>query len=951
MPDAVDWYERNPYTTRDRRLSRSPSAWARSFACEDLRPLIVCRGPVRKEALDTFAQMGITRAGILLSEKDSIVYTQALAPELRRVDPERVHRVKDYAGANRQERAERVAEIIAICKRHGYSHVFAGYGFMAEDEDFVRSLEDAGVGFIGPRSSVHQAAGRKDEAKRTALAERVSVTPGVDDVTARALLRKHPDLASLRECAKAHALDVTVTDEVSLGDAAEAVLEASYKKRVDLFSVDELCDEVARCAAELFVKNPGSRVRLKAIGGGGGKGQRILHGVARDEADPEGAAKEAASKAPKAVREILGEVKAGGVGDNKNVLLELNIEQTRHNEIQLLGNGEWCVALGGRDCSLQMHEQKLLEVSVTSEELSAEAERRRASGDVTAAEALETDLATLLAMEAEAERFGRAVGLNSASTFECIVEGARHYFMEVNTRIQVEHRVTELCYALRFENPEDPRDAFEVTSLVEAMAILAKHGARVPRPKRVRREGAAVEARLNATNRALSPHAGGVIMSWSDPIEHEVRDDQGICAKNPDTGVFMHYRLAGAYDSNVALLVTAGAGRGEAYLRLGEVLRRAKLRGSDLQTNLEFQYGLVEWFRARDVFARPTTRFVVPYLTLVGALGEEARALDLSVAWSALCAKRESSAGSAEAKAATRKALARQETLVTRALTALFDNPHVLSAWLSATRGRYTVSDGAVRWRDNPIAVLRDTYHLLNMDWRGDEPAAWVVWEHDRELIDAALGFYAKLTARLGTSDWSALSSRLDDVTAPEGFDGALWSRVRASHAGLQLAAPLLGLAAQVGDAAGFEDLTVEGDLTVTIPARLTDTDAQAKALRALAPPPEENPDELVAVSGGMFYAQESPDKAPFVQKGSRFKAGDPLYMIEVMKMFNTVYASFAGTVEEVLISGGEGAVVRRGQPLFKVRPDEVIAREDPAAVAKRRAERSRARVEALLRS
>ena len=71
------------------------------------------------------------------------------------------------------------------------------------------------------------------------------------------------------------------------------------------------------------------------------------------------------------VREVLNEVKATGVGDNKNVLIELNIEQTRHNEIQLLGNGEWCVSLGGRDCSLQMHEQKLLEVSVTQEGLAA----------------------------------------------------------------------------------------------------------------------------------------------------------------------------------------------------------------------------------------------------------------------------------------------------------------------------------------------------------------------------------------------------------------------------------------------------------------------------------------------------------------------------------------------------------------------------------------------------
>ena len=73
----------------------------------------------------------------------------------------------------------------------------------------------------------------------------------------------------------------------------------------------------------------------------------------------------------------LQEVKAAGVGDNKNVVVELNIETTRHNEIQMLGNGQWCVTLGGRDCSLQMHEQKLLEVSVTQEGLGRAAEARR----------------------------------------------------------------------------------------------------------------------------------------------------------------------------------------------------------------------------------------------------------------------------------------------------------------------------------------------------------------------------------------------------------------------------------------------------------------------------------------------------------------------------------------------------------------------------------------------
>ena len=166
MSADIDWYEAHPLTTRDRRLSASPSAWARGFACEDVRPLIVCRGPIRKEAMDVFEQMGITDYGMLLSEKDSIVYTQALAPELRRMRPQHVHRVRDYTGASGEERLQRMQEIVAIARGNDYTHVFAGYGFMAEDEHFVRVLEEAGIGFIGPRSSVQRAAGRKDEAKK-----------------------------------------------------------------------------------------------------------------------------------------------------------------------------------------------------------------------------------------------------------------------------------------------------------------------------------------------------------------------------------------------------------------------------------------------------------------------------------------------------------------------------------------------------------------------------------------------------------------------------------------------------------------------------------------------------------------------------------------------------------------------------------------------------------------
>jgi biotin carboxyl carrier protein len=93
--------------------------------------------------------------------------------------------------------------------------------------------------------------------------------------------------------------------------------------------------------------------------------------------------------------------------------------------------------------------------------------------------------------------------------------------------------------------------------------------------------------------------------------------------------------------------------------------------------------------------------------------------------------------------------------------------------------------------------------------------------------------------------------------------------------------------------------------------------------------------DEIVAAMGGMFYGQEAPDMPTFVQKGSHFEKGDPLYIIEVMKMFNKVHATFSGTIDEVFVEGS-GTIVQKGQPLFKINPDEKVVEEDPVERAAR---------------
>ena len=91
-------YTQHPLVHGDRRLAESRSAWVRSFSCADMSVLIVGRGPVRKEAIDVMREMGIARIGMLLSERDSIVHSRSLAPEVRLLPPEHVHPIADYTG-------------------------------------------------------------------------------------------------------------------------------------------------------------------------------------------------------------------------------------------------------------------------------------------------------------------------------------------------------------------------------------------------------------------------------------------------------------------------------------------------------------------------------------------------------------------------------------------------------------------------------------------------------------------------------------------------------------------------------------------------------------------------------------------------------------------------------------------------------------------------------------
>lgn len=900
-----------------KRFHDSDSHWIRSFSLEPIKCLIVCRGPVRRETMKCFDELDILEYGMLLSEKDSVVYPKTLAPELRDFRfPKNVHRVPDYMGATQDEKVERIREIIQLARKNGYTHVFAGYGFMAEDAEFIEAIESAGLTFMGPSSHVARHAGAKDEAKKLARAIGASVTPGVDNVSALALLRRAGDFSGLSRIAQEHGLHVEWEHAGSLEDKAEALLQASYAKLVELVTVAELQAEAELRSEEIWARYPGKRIRFKYIGGGGGKGQRVV--AARAEV-------------ASAVLSVLAESKVTAPGSNRNFLIELNIENTRHNEIQLIGNGTWCLSLGGRDCSLQMHEQKLLEVSLTREMLDEEIvsclchDPRRAS-------VLEADKKALAEMEEEAEKFGVAVRLNSVSTFESIVEGTNHFFMEMNTRIQVEHRVTEMVYRLKFTNPADRGDFFCVDSLIEAMALLSLHGKRLPRPERVMRNISGAEVRINATNQALQPHAGGTIIAWSSPLPDETRDDQGIGTRNPDTGAFVHYHLAGAYDSNIALVITHGTSRRDNLERLAEILRRTELRGQDLQTNLAMHYGLISWILGREPLFKPSTQFMGPYLAAVGSLAQVARDVDLEFAW-ADAMKR---LGVGDAK----DVLRRKQTLLLRPIDRLFANPHLLAGFIGLGDGRlWTIEEGRVSFLDNPVRFLSALYHYLNLEEIPEKPASEKIWDHDQVILGGALSFYDRLDAITGLEhDWKALDKALRSGRNPEPnhIDDALFRRCAASHNGFQLGLELLLLIPKVGMRAGFCELGVDERLEAVVPAQFVNAGARGELIKALAPPPKASSDEIVTPMGGHFFSREAPNLPPIVAVGDHFAPGQPLFIIEVMKMFNKIHAPFGGTVERALLPDADGKIVKKGEAIFKIVPDEVLTEESPEDVRAR---------------
>jgi acetyl-CoA carboxylase biotin carboxylase subunit len=273
-------------------------------------------------------------------------------------------------------------------------------------------------------------------------------------------------------------------------------------------------DEAMRIARDI-----GFPVLVKAAAGGGGRGMK----VARSEHDLEHAIATAKAEAKAAF------------GDDA-VYLEKYLEKPRHIEVQILGDGKGgAIHLGERDCSLQRRHQKVLEESPSP---ALNAEQRAEIGEICA-------------------NAMRDLQYSGAGTIEFLFEDGRFYFIEMNTRIQVEHPVTEMITGL---------------DLVSAQIRIAA-GAPVSMVQdEVRFFGHAIECRVNAEHPATFRPSPGKIAHYHPP---------GGVGVRVDSAVYQGYVIPPNYDSLVGKLIVHGRTRNEALMRLRRALDEFIVDGVD----------------------------------------------------------------------------------------------------------------------------------------------------------------------------------------------------------------------------------------------------------------------------------------------------------------------------------------------------------------------------------
>ncbi|WP_302357589.1 MULTISPECIES: acetyl-CoA carboxylase biotin carboxylase subunit [Alcaligenes] len=349
--------------------------------------------------------------------------------------------------------------------------IHPGYGFMAENADFADRVEKSGFVFIGPRPENIRTMGDKVMAKKAMIEAGVPVVPGSDGAL--------PD------------------------DPAEIV----------------------RIAREV-----GYPVIIKASGGGGGRGMRVVY-----------------TEAALLTAVATTKTEAAAAFNNPEVYMEKYLENPRHIEIQVLADGDRnAVWLGERDCSMQRRHQKVIE------EAPAPGIPRRL-------------------IERIGERCAdacRRMRYRGAGTFEFLYENGEFFFIEMNTRIQVEHTITEMITGI---------------DLVQEQIKVAAGEKFVLRQRDIEFEGHSIECRINAEDPFNFVPSPGLITKWHTPGGPGVRID---------SHVFTGYTVPPYYDSMIAKLITYGKTREQAIARMDIALSEMVVEG--IKTNVDLHRELMQ---------------------------------------------------------------------------------------------------------------------------------------------------------------------------------------------------------------------------------------------------------------------------------------------------------------------------------------------------------------------
>ncbi|MBP6457600.1 MAG: acetyl-CoA carboxylase biotin carboxylase subunit [Pseudoxanthomonas sp.] len=349
--------------------------------------------------------------------------------------------------------------------------IHPGYGFLSENADFADRVEKSGFVFIGPRPDTIRLMGDKVSAKRAMIEAGVPVVPG---------------------------------SEGALPDDPQ---------------------EIVRIGREV-----GYPVIIKAAGGGGGRGMRVVY-----------------TEAALLNAVTMTRSEAGAAFNNPEVYMEKFLENPRHVEIQVLADGgRNAVWLGERDCSMQRRHQKVIE------------------------EAPAPGIARRLI-----ERIGdrcadacRKMGYRGAGTFEFLYENGEFYFIEMNTRIQVEHPVTELITGV---------------DLVQQQILIAAGEKFTLRQRDIGFKGHAIECRINAEDPFRFVPSPGRITNWHTPGGPGVRID---------SHAFNGYFVPPNYDSMIAKVITYGDTRDQALARMRTALSEMVVEG--ISTNIPLHRELLQ---------------------------------------------------------------------------------------------------------------------------------------------------------------------------------------------------------------------------------------------------------------------------------------------------------------------------------------------------------------------